>query len=135
MTSNELNKKIINKILEAFELLREYDEGSNELYMSIRKNSRFTYAIRANNDAYKNAVRPLMITDKVVTEDNLKFKTVDIPVEPTVDSSMESFDKAMKEVIKAAEEYGNELHIRTTKIALTTMKEVFRTQLLLDNKK
>ena len=135
MTKEEQENRIINKLLEAFSILREIDGKSNELHLSITKNSTESFLIKAHNDAYKTeGVAPVLV-NKTVSEEALKFKSVDIPSEPTIEATMMSFDKAMREVTKAAELYGNDFHVRTTKIALSTMKEVFRTQLLLDSQK
>lgn len=135
MKKDELEKRITDKVLEAFALLREYDPECRELYMSIHKNSKSTYEVRANNDAYKNDCKPLMLI-KYVTDKALDFKPVDIDLTDidNRDKALESYDKAMKEVVKAAEQFGSEEQAKVTKIALSTMREVYSTQMDLDRR-
>lgn len=105
MTNNELEKKLTNKILEAFSILRDEDENCRELEMSIKKNSRNSYHVEIHNDAYKNDVVSLLV-HKFITEEDLKFKSVDISSSGLFCAAeiMNLFDESAREVINATNE-------------------------------
>lgn len=133
MTEQELENRITNKIIESFSILREYDQNSRSLEMTISKNSTGSYYVRAHNDAYKNDVAPLLL-NRFVGEAAFKFKSADITTDDLfcTDAVMYAYDKAVKEMVKAAEEVGDASQIKFIKVVLQTMRATLNAQLFLD---
>ena len=136
MTNKELENKIIDRTVEAFALMRQQNSKSNELVLTIRKNSNSTFYINCYNDAYKNEdVTPLMV-HKFIEEKDLNFKVADVKTSDIFDreEALESYDRAAKEVIKAAEEVGDEKQIKFVKVMVNTMRAAFNCQIYLDGR-
>ena len=147
MTEQELENRITNKIIESFSILKEYDQNSQFLEMTISKNSTDSYYIRALNDATitsngvfvkminknKSDVEPLRL-NRFVGEAAFKFKSADITTDDLfcTDAVMYAYDKAVKEMVKAAEEVGDASQIKFIKVVLQTMRATLNAQLFLD---
>lgn len=121
--TKEQENRIVNKVLEAFSILREIDEGSDELYLSISKNSLQSYLIKAHNDAYKKDVAPVLI-HRNVDESDLKFKSVDITDGGvfSIEEVMKAYDKATREVIEVSERVGKAWQTELVKMTLQAMR-------------
>lgn len=135
MTNEEMQKKVTDKLLEAFSILREYDENCCELSMKIAKNSNTSYYVTINNDAYKRDVRPVLI-NRFYDESSLKFKSAELDPKDIFDreQALESYDRAAKEVMKAAHEAGKEDQVKFVNIVVNTMRAAFNCQLYLDGR-
>lgn len=135
MTQKEIEKKLKAKILEAFALVKEYDPNSQELYMSILKNTYCSYHIMAHNDAYKREVKPILL-HSFSGSDELKFKEAEIDLDDLfcTEAVLYAYDKAAAEVNKAANEVGDERQTQLIKVTLSTQRAALKEKLFKENR-